>query len=118
VRDADRVIGLLEAYGIKRTRLILNRLKPEMVKQNEMMSVEDVLEILAIPLIGIVPDDKQVIISSNRGEPLVLGDKANDLPATAFMNIARRLEGEKVPLLDLMANQEGFLAKIRRIFTN
>ncbi|ANV83384.1 septum site-determining protein MinD [Picosynechococcus sp. PCC 7003] len=118
VRDADRVVGLLEAYGIKRTRLIVNRLKPEMVKQNEMMSVEDVLEILAIPLLGIIPDDKQVIVSSNRGEPLVLGDKQNDLPATAFMNIARRLEGEKVPLLNLMAHQEGFLARIRRIFAS
>jgi septum site-determining protein MinD len=87
-----------------------------MIKQNEMMSVEDVLEILAIPLLGIVPDDKQVIVASNRGEPLVLGDQKDSVPATAFLNIARRLEGEKVPLLDLMADQEGLLAKIRRFF--
>ncbi len=118
VRDADRVVGLLEAYGIKRTRLIVNRLKPDMIKMNEMMSVEDVLEILAIPLLGIIPDDRQVIVASNKGEPLVLGEQKNAIPATAFLNIARRLEGEKVPLLDLMADQEGFIAKIRRFFTS
>ncbi|OKH13415.1 septum site-determining protein MinD [[Limnothrix rosea] IAM M-220] len=116
VRDADRVVGLLEAYGIKRTRLIVNRLKPEMIKQNEMMSVEDVLEILAIPLLGIIPDDKNVIVASNKGEPLVLGDQKTSVPAMAFLNIARRLEGEKVPLLDLMSDQDGLLAKIRRFF--
>jgi septum site-determining protein MinD len=116
VRDADRVIGLLEAYGVKKARLIINRLKPDMVQMNEMMSVEDVLEILAIPLIGIVPDDKKVIVASNKGEPLVLGNESATLPAIAFHNIARRLEGEKVPLLDLMNNQEGFFARIRRLF--
>lgn len=115
VRDADRVVGLLEAYGIKRMRLIINRIKPEMVKMNEMMSVEDVLEILAVPLIGIVPDDQRVIVASNKGEPLVLQENPS-LPATAFINIARRLEGEKVPMLDLMASQESFIEKIRRFF--
>jgi septum site-determining protein MinD len=116
VRDADRVIGLLEAYGVKKARLIINRLKPDMIQMNEMMSVEDVLEILAIPLIGIIPDDKKVIVASNKGEPLVLGNESATLPAIAFNNIARRLEGEKVPLLDLMHTQEGFFARIRRLF--
>jgi septum site-determining protein MinD len=115
VRDADRVIGLLEAYGIKRIRLIVNRLKAEMIQDNEMMSVEDVLEILAIPLIGIIPDDKQVIIASNKGEPLVLNEKSS-IPATAFTNIARRLEGEKVPLMDLMAVHNSLFSRIRRFF--
>ncbi len=115
VRDADRVIGLLEANGVKNIRLIINRIKPEMVQMNEMMSVEDVLEILAINLIGIVPDDTRVIVSSNKGEPLVLGHPTS-LPAMAFNNIARRLEGEKVPLIDLMASQENFLSRIRRFF--
>ena len=115
VRDADRVVGLLEAYGVKRIRLIVNRLKPDMVQQNEMMSVEDVLEILAIPLIGIVPDDKRVIVASNRGEPLVFGNTSS-LPAMAFNNIARRLEGEKVPMMDLMAAHDSLFNRIRRLF--
>jgi septum site-determining protein MinD len=117
VRDADRVIGLLEANGVKNIRLIINRIKPEMVQMNEMMSVEDVLEILAINLLGIVPDDPRIIVSSNKGEPLVLGNPTA-LPAMAFKNIARRLEGEKVPLLDLMANQQNFLSRIKRFLNS
>ena len=115
VRDADRVIGLLEANGVKEIRLIVNRLKPEMVELNEMMSVEDVLEILAVPLLGIVPDDQRVIVASNRGEPLILGNY-DSLPAMAFLNIARRLEGEKVPLLDFMASQDNILNRFLRLF--
>ncbi|MEC4985989.1 MAG: septum site-determining protein MinD [Oscillatoria sp. PMC 1068.18] len=115
VRDADRVVGLLEAHGIKQINLIVNRLKPEMVQLHDMMSVEDVLEILAIPLLGIVPDDERIIVSSNRGEPLVLNSDTS-LPAIAFNNIARRLEGEKVPFLDLMAAHDNLLNRIRRFF--
>lgn len=115
VRDADRVIGLLEANGIKRIQLIVNRIEPEMVQVNEMMSPEDILEILAIPLIGMIPDDERVIVSSNRGEPLILSEKTS-LPAIAFGNIARRLEGETVPFLDLMAMHDNILNRIRRFF--
>jgi len=100
VRDADRVIGLLETYGVKKIRLIVNRINADMVAKNEMMSVEDVLEILAIPLLGIIPDQQQVIMASNKGEPLVFNETPT-LAATAFVNIARRLEGENVPMLDL-----------------
>ena len=77
VRDADRVVGLLEAAGIKKTQLIVNRVRPEMVQSNDMMSVEDVQEILAIPLLGVIPDDERFITSSNRGEPLVLDEKVS-----------------------------------------
>jgi septum site-determining protein MinD len=115
VRDADRVIGLLEANNIKRVSLIVNRLRPKMVSANDMMTVEDVQEILAIPLIGVVPDDEKVIISTNRGEPLVLSGTPT-LAGTAFDNIARRLEGEKVPFMDLNA-KEGFFGKFKRFFT-
>jgi septum site-determining protein MinD len=115
VRDADRVVGLLEAQGIKRTHLIVNRLKPAMVQADQMMSVEDVQEILAIPLIGVIPDDERVIVSSNRGEPLVLADNVS-LPGIAVNNIARRLEGEKIPFLDLMAEHDSILNRIRRLF--
>jgi septum site-determining protein MinD len=113
VRDADRVIGLLEANNIKQIRLIVNRLRPTMVQANDMMSVEDVQEILAVPLIGIVPDDERVIVSTNKGEPLVLAETPS-LAGTAFDNIARRLEGETVEFLDLNASPDGFFTRIRK----
>lgn len=115
VRDADRVVGLLEAQGIKKIHLIVNRLKPTMVQADQMMSVQDVQEILAIPIIGVIPDDERVIISSNRGEPLVLAEHVS-LPGIAINNIARRLEGEKIPFLDLMAEHDNLLSRIRRLF--
>jgi septum site-determining protein MinD len=117
VRDADRVVGLLEAQGIKRIHLIVNRLKPAMVQAEQMMSVHDVQELLAIPLIGVIPDDERVIVSSNRGEPLVLAENLS-LPGIAVNNIARRLEGQQIPFLDLMAEQDSLLNRIRRLFRN
>ncbi len=112
VRDADRVVGLLEAEGIKRMHLVVNRLRPRMVQANDMMSVQDVKEILAIPLIGVVPEDERVIVSTNRGEPLVLAEIPS-LAGTAFGNIARRLEGERVDFLDLDAPNDSLFARIR-----
>jgi septum site-determining protein MinD len=117
VRDADRVVGLLEAKGIKRIHLIVNRLKPAMVQAEQMMSVQDVQELLAIPVIGVIPDDERVIVSSNRGEPLVLAENVS-LPGIAISNIARRLEGEQIPFLDLMAEHDNLLNRIRRLFRN
>jgi len=113
VRDADRVVGLLEANNIKNIHLIINRIRPAMVQANDMMSVEDVREILAVPLIGIVPDDEKVIVSTNKGEPLVLAETLS-LAGNAFDNIARRLEGEKVEFLDLTANNDGFFARLKK----
>lgn len=99
VRDADRIIGLVEAEEKGPANLIINRLKPEMVRYGNMLTTEDVIEILAIDLIGIVPEDKAIIISINKGRPIVLDDKA---PAgLAFRNIAQRLLGEEVPFLDI-----------------
>jgi septum site-determining protein MinD len=116
VRDADRVIGLLQAEGIENIRLIVNRLRPEMVQMDKMMGVEDVLDLLAIPLVGIVPDDEKIIVSSNKGEPLIFSGESS-LPATAIMNIARRLEGEQVPLLNLIAStNQSLFSRIRRRF--
>ena len=112
VRDADRVIGLLEAQGIKRIHLIVNRLRPAMVEDNNMMSVQDVQEILAIPLIGVIPEDERVIISTNRGEPLVLAENPS-LAGKAFDNIAHRLEGETVDFIDLNATHDGIFSRIR-----
>ncbi|MGB0560991.1 MAG: septum site-determining protein MinD [Spirulinaceae cyanobacterium] len=115
VRDADRVIGLLEANDITNIRLIINRLRPQMVQLQDMMSVEDVLEILAVPLLGVVPDDERIITSSNRGEPIALSEERS-LPAIAFNNIVRRLEGEDVPVLDLVATYNTLFNRLRRWF--
>jgi septum site-determining protein MinD len=116
VRDADRVVGLLEASNISPARLIVNRLRPAMVEASEMMSVEDVSEILAVQLIGVVPEDERVITSTNRGEPLVLDTTSNSLAAKAFDNIAHRLCGEKVPYLDLDVDRDNLFTRIRKIF--
>lgn len=114
VRDADRVVGLLEAHGIKKSRLVVNRIRPAMVQANDMMSVADVKDILAIPLIGVVPDDEQVIVSTNRGEPLVLQEKPS-MAGQAYINIARRLEGEQVEFLNLENVNKGLLMRLREL---
>lgn len=98
IRDADRIIGLLEANEIKRTDLIVNRIRMDMVNKGEMMNKDDVVDILSINLIGVVPDDEQIVVSTNTGEPLV-GDSS--LAGQAYMNICHRIIGEDVPLLDL-----------------
>jgi len=99
VRDADRIIGLIEAEEKGPASLIINRLRPEMVRHGNMLTTDDVIEILAIDLIGIVPEDKAIIVSTNKGVPIVLNDRA---PAgLAFRNIARRLLGEEVPFMDI-----------------
>ena len=99
VRDADRVIGLLEAEGKGPAALLINRLNPLLVKRGDMLSVEDVLDLLAIELIGIVPEDESVIVASNKGQPLAID--ARTKAGQAFQNIAKRLMGEQVPFLDL-----------------
>ena len=112
-RDADRIIGLLEAAGIKSPRLVVNRLRIDMVKDKNMLSVEDILDILAVKLLGVVPDDENVVISTNKGEPLVY--KGDSLAAKAFKNIASRIEGVEVPLLDLDVKMS-ILEKIKFVF--
>jgi septum site-determining protein MinD len=99
VRDADRIIGLVEAEEKGPASLIINRIKLEMVRHGDMLNTADVIEILAIELIGIVPDDKAIIVSTNRGVPIVLDNHAPS--GLAFRNIARRLLGEEVPFLEI-----------------
>jgi septum site-determining protein MinD len=99
VRDADRVIGLLEAEEKAAPALIINRLNPSMVKRGDMLSVDDVYDLLRIDVLGIVPEDENVIVASNRGTPLALDAKSK--AGQAFRNIARRLGGEEVPFLEL-----------------
>jgi septum site-determining protein MinD len=112
VRDADRIIGLIEAEEKGPARLVLNRLKPEMVKREDMLSPDDVIELLAVELIGIVPEDEKVILSTNRGTPIVLDGKSQ--AGQAFRNIATRLAGQTVPFLNL-EDSNGFFGRISSI---
>ncbi|HLE27893.1 MAG TPA: septum site-determining protein MinD [Anaerolineales bacterium] len=113
VRDADRVIGLIEAEEKGPGQLILNRVKIEMVKRGDMLSTEDVLDILAIPLIGIIPEDEGILVATNRGAPAAMDDKSR--AGEAFRHIARRLRGEEVPFMALEDNKN-FLQKLAERF--
>lgn len=95
VQDADRVIGILEETNKPAPRLILNRLRPNMVRRKDMMDTRDVLELLGIPLLGVIPEDEGIIIATNRGEPAVLSPKS--IAGQAYRDAARRLLGEDVP---------------------
>ena len=112
IRDADRIIGLLEHAGIKKIDLVVNRIRMDMVKKGEMMSVEDVLDILAVNLLGAIPDDENIVIAANHGEPVIGSDS---LSGQAYMNIARRIAGETVPLLDLDTGSN-LLQKVASLF--
>lgn len=101
IRDADRVIGKISAEG-KPIRLIVNRLRPEMVRSGDMLSVEDVCDVLSVELLGVIPDDEEVIDTTNRGEPIVLSD-GNRL-GVIYQKIARRLEGNSYPSLPSITN--------------
>ncbi len=112
VRDADRIIGLIEAEEKGPGQLIINRLKPEMVSRGDMLSVADVLDILAIDLLGVIPEDEAILISSNRGLPVAMSS-ANSISAShAFRNIAQRLDGNDVPIMDL-SPQGGLFQRLR-----
>ena len=115
IRDADRVAGLLEANGIYNVKLIVNRVRPDMIQKNDMMSVRDVQEMLGIPLLGAIPEDTNVIISTNRGEPLVLNKKLT-LSGIAFENAARRLIGKQDYFIDLTTPQKGMFQKLQEFF--
>jgi len=113
VRDADRIIGLLEANELNNPSLILNRVRTDMVERNEMMSMDDVTEILAVDIIGVVPDDESIVIQTNKGEPAVVveGSKAGQ----AYRNITRRILGEEVPFMNLK-EEETFFSKLKKLF--
>ena len=112
VRDADRIIGLVEAEEKGPARLVINRIKPAMVRRGDMLGTEDVLELLAVELIGIIPDDEAVTTSTNRGLPIVLNGKSKS--GQAFRNIATRLGGGSVPFLDL-DDQGGLFGRLTRL---
>jgi len=110
VRDADRVIGLLEQINIE-ARLIINRIRPNMVRSGEMLDVDEICQVLAIDLLGIVPDDEHVIRSANSGEPTVMDPSSR--AAIAYRNIARRILGDMVPLMPL-EEKAGVMRRFRK----
>ncbi|MCK9217133.1 MAG: septum site-determining protein MinD [Firmicutes bacterium] len=113
VRDADRIIGLLEANDLKNPQLLINRIKLEMVKRGDMMNIDDIVDILAIDLLGVVPDDEQIVISTNRGEPAIVDDRS--LAGQAYRNIVKRILGDNIPFMSLDTD-EGLITKIARVF--
>ncbi len=114
IRDADRIIGLLESKeGVEKYRLLVNRVRPNLVKTNDMMGVEDVVDILSCDLIGVIPEDMNIITSTNKGEPVVNDEKS--LAGNAYMNVARRIMGEEVPLLDI-DEPSNWIEKIKKFF--
>ena len=113
IRDADRIIGLLEASEIKNPELVVNRLKPNMVKRGEMMDVDDIVDLLSIDLVGVVPDDEYIITQTNKGEPVVSNRKAPS--GKAYMEIARRILGETIEVT-IPGRENRFLEAIKKLF--
>lgn len=112
VRDADRIVGLLEAMEKEESKLIVNRVRTKLVSRGDMLSVEDVLDILSIDLIGVIPEDEHIIISTNRGEPLI---NNNSAPAgRSFLDIARRILGEDVPI-NMYIEDENLFTRLKRL---
>ena len=113
IRDADRIIGLLATSQIKNPELIINRIRPNMIKRGEMMDVEDIVELLSIDLIGVIPDDEYIITQTNKGEPAVINKKAPS--GRAYVEIARRILGESIDVT-IPGKDEKFLDKIKNVF--
>lgn len=113
IRDADRIIGLLESSQIKNPELVINRLRPEMVRKGKMMDVDDIVDLLSIELIGVVPDDEYIITQTNKGEPVISNKKAPS--GKAYMETAKRILGEKIEV-SVPGREKGFLAAIKRVF--
>ncbi len=113
VRDADRIIGMLEANGINKPNLIINRLRKDMVKRNEMMSPEDINEILAVDIIGVIPDDDDVVVASNKGDLLVSNKQSK--AGCAYMEIVKTILGEK-DTEETTTEKKSILGTIKAIF--
>ena len=113
IRDADRIIGLLESSEIKNPELVINKIRPSMVKRGEMMDVDDIVDLLSIDLIGVVPDDEYIITQTNKGEPVIQNRKAPS--GKAYMEIAKRVLGEKIEVT-IPKEEKGLFAMLKKLF--
>ena len=113
IRDADRVIGLLEAAEIPTPSLVINKLKPGMIKQGDMMAQGDILDLLSVTMLGLVPDDEQIIVSTNKGQPTV--HDPNSWAGEAYRRITARMDGVDTPYLDV-DSAPGFFSKLKNMF--
>jgi len=113
IRDADRIAGLLEVNSIKDYSLLINRLRPNMIKRGDMMNIDEIMEIIGINLIGVVLEDEEIIASSNKGEPTVINMKSK--AGQGYRNIAGRLSGENIPIMNL--ESDGFFHRIKKAFS-
>lgn len=113
VRDADRIIGLLSSNDLPNPKLVINRLRPEMVRRGDMMNIDDTIDILGIDLLGVVPDDENIVRSTNIGEPTVTDPKS--FAGQAYRNIAQRILGNDVPIMNLDM-EESFVEKLMKLF--
>ncbi|HWR54861.1 MAG TPA: septum site-determining protein MinD [Negativicutes bacterium] len=113
VRDADRIIGLLEAAEMHNPKLVVNRIRPQMVKKGDMMDIDDMIDILAIDLLGVVPEDEHIVVSTNRGEPAICNEQSR--ASQAYRNIVRRILGENVPLMSLEL-EVGLVDRLKKFF--
>ena len=113
IRDADRIIGLLESSQIKNPQLVINKLRPEMVRRGKMMDVDDIVDLLSIDLIGVVPDDEYIITQTNKGEPVISNRKAPS--GKAYMEIAKRILGENIEVT-IPGREKGFFAMLKNLF--
>ena len=113
IRDADRIVGLLESSEIKNPELVINRIRPNMVRKGEMMDVDDIVDLLSIDLIGVVPDDEYIITQTNKGEPVIQNKKAPS--GKAYLEIAKRILGENIEVT-IPGREKGFWAKLKRLF--
>ncbi|OEF98351.1 septum site-determining protein MinD [Desulfuribacillus alkaliarsenatis] len=114
VRDADRVIGLLEKQAMKRMDLIVNRANSRLMSEEDMLDIDEIVSILAVELIGVVPDDDNILRANNKGEPVAI--QTEPLASKAYRNIAKRITGQTVPLLDIRQKNDSFLAKLKKLF--
>ena len=113
VRDADRIIGLLEANELRNPKLLVNRVRIDMVKRGDMMNIDDIIDILAIDLLGVVPDDEKIVVATNKGEPAVTDPKS--LAGQAYRNVTRRVMGEDIPMMELESD-DGLMFKLKKLF--
>jgi len=114
IRDADRVIGKLDARGLDDHKLLVNRINYDMVKKGDMLGVQDILDCLAIKLIGVIPDDKNITVSTNKGEPIALNEE--EISGRAYNNVAKRITGEDVEFINLEKMNGGILSSLLNIF--